>query len=765
MPWPLRFLAALARRLGPVEGWLSLVGLGLAVLALAWSIEDAGWTPGAPSTYAPVLVATAAGILLAKRVPHQGVVAATAVLLGVSVSVLTASRALPPASVFSPTLRYLAASLQSSQAQANGIPAHIWMLEHLSRWLGSMQQSWAAVSAGRPAPGNEPLILAILLLLWFVAFWAGWATYRRHEALVALAPAGVLLAANLFLALRGTVALMIYLAGLLLLAVALREYTLRQQWQRQHVDYSDELRLDLYLSGIGLAIVVLTVPPIVPNLSLHALQRAFWQVVQGPAQSAQTKIEIVFPALNRRPGELDVGAATADVLPRAHLLQSGPDLRQRVVLRVSTGDRLEAMPSADYRWRQITYSVYTGKGWTNPQADTSQRYGAGESWSEPPSRGRRPLQQRFDFVAAPPAWLVAAGDPIAVDHPYAVHLRSPGDAIGLEARYAQYLVISEIPAVSEEELRASSGALPDPIASAYLELPPTVPPRVATLAQAITAEAASPYDKAAAIAAYLRRFPYTLDVPAPPPGSDVADYFLFTLQRGYCDYFATAMVVLARAAGLPARLAIGYAAGDLDAKTGKFTVTEADAHSWPEIYFPQYGWIPFEPTPSRSELVRAVGNAAIDAELPARLQTLQREAWRRQVERWSLPLLGVLLLLLAGRYAWVEGKMRRQAANPWQLAYLRLERWGRRLGITPAPWLTPHEYTQQWRRWLASRPSAAALALDIDALGTGLERRAYAPPAERPSDGEAGPLSRRIRLRLWRMRLLVLRERLRRQDR
>ena len=192
------------------------------------------------------------------------------------------------------------------------------MLEHLTRWAKAMQEVGTAVQMGHKAPNDQPLVLIILLLLWFVAFWAGWAAYRYHGALLALAPAGVVIATNLFLALSGTVALMLYMGGMLMLAVALREYTLHWQWEEEHIDFSDELRLDLYLSGIGMAIVILTIPTLVPNLNLHALQRAFWQVVEGPATTAQTKVEVVFPALNRRQGNLTDERTAQRMFCRGH---------------------------------------------------------------------------------------------------------------------------------------------------------------------------------------------------------------------------------------------------------------------------------------------------------------------------------------------------------------------------------------------------------------------------------------------------------------
>jgi hypothetical protein len=85
-----------------------------------------------------------------------------------------------------------------------------------------------------------------------------------------------------------------------------------------------------------------------------------------------------------------------------------------------------------------------------------------------------------------------------------------------------------------------------------------------------------------------------------PPDRDWVDYFLFDSQQGYCDYFATAMTVMLRAEGVPARVASGFAPGDFDQSTGVSTVLENHAHSWVEAYFPRYGWITFEPSSIRA---------------------------------------------------------------------------------------------------------------------------------------------------------------------
>jgi hypothetical protein len=108
-----------------------------------------------------------------------------------------------------------------------------------------------------------------------------------------------------------------------------------------------------------------------------------------------------------------------------------------------------------------------------------------------------------------------------------------------------------------------------------------------------------------------------LNVPPLPADKEVTDYFLFELKKGYCDYYATSMVVLARAAGLPARLVIGYANGDYDRVKAEYTVRELNAHSWAEIYFPQVGWVEFEPTSNQPLIDRPLNPpAALNSNVP-----------------------------------------------------------------------------------------------------------------------------------------------------
>ena len=182
------------------------------------------------------------------------------------------------------------------------------------------------------------------------------------------------------------------------------------------------------------------------------------------------------------------------------------------------------------------------------------------------------------------------------------------DLSGIHAKDAlnrndTYDVVSLISEAKDTDLRVAGTEYPDWVRDRYTAVPATVPGSVGALAETIVkdAGAANPYDKAKAIEAYLRaNYTYTTTITPPPPGVDRVEWFLFQGKEGYCEYYASAMIIMLRNLGIPARLAGGYAPGTLDPKSGKYVVRESSAHAWPEVYFPAYGWIEFEPTPSQA---------------------------------------------------------------------------------------------------------------------------------------------------------------------
>jgi transglutaminase-like putative cysteine protease len=156
-----------------------------------------------------------------------------------------------------------------------------------------------------------------------------------------------------------------------------------------------------------------------------------------------------------------------------------------------------------------------------------------------------------------------------------------------------------LPVPTGEDLSNAGTDYPTWVTERYLELPDGLSDQMKELATSITTGKGTPFDKAVAVTQYLRtNYEYQPVIPAPPKKADPVEWFLFDYKKGFCNYYASAEVLLLRLAGVPTRLAVGYAQGTPAESGDGFTVQKNDSHAWPEVYFPAYGWIPFEPTAS-----------------------------------------------------------------------------------------------------------------------------------------------------------------------
>ena len=160
-----------------------------------------------------------------------------------------------------------------------------------------------------------------------------------------------------------------------------------------------------------------------------------------------------------------------------------------------------------------------------------------------------------------------------------------------------YIVTSSVAVVEPEQLQAAGTDYPVHILHRYTQLPPDFPERIRGLAHEITVDRGTPFEKAVRIRENLQRLDYNLKMDPPPFDADGVDHFLFDQRQGYSEYFASAMVVLLRSVGVPARVAVGYTTGDPTGVEGIYAVADSHSHGWVEVYFPGYSWIPFEPTP------------------------------------------------------------------------------------------------------------------------------------------------------------------------
>lgn len=577
--------------------------------------------------------------------------------------------------------------------------------------------------------------------IWLSAGFAGWMIRRREQPLLGLIPASALLVGSLAFVRTSPSLLLVLLAAALLLMAKI-DYTAHQRsWESKGVDYSEELPFDVAVVVIPVVISLTLLAAYSPNISLrkiidtvndlterrtsNTLPPAGPPGVQPRPSQDRNSSESIGKSLGleRRPTPVPeniLSRSRIAGLPTKHLLGSGPELSKEVIMVVST-DELSPNPTGGvvdqkiprYYWRGLTYDRYIGSGWVSGP-DKSIQYQSGELAQVPGLSAQKLVKQRVEFtdLGYQGGLLFAAGELVRVDKDYQVSWRlvprtpppdsEPGenepisDIYGAIVSSKTYTAESLLPTPGTEQLREAGNDYPSWIRDHYLNLPENVPARVLRLAQDLTATEATPYDRSRSIESYLRKFPYTLELPTPPTNRDMADYFLFDLKKGFCDYYATAMVVLARAAGIPARLATGYASGTYDAERTRYIVTAADAHSWPEIYFPGYGWIGFEPTAGQPAIDRPAEAASLEVpELDNRLpniESAQPFTWS-QILSWFAGTIGLLVLALIiwlSLEVWWLGRLSPKAAIT--SVYTRLRRQSRQLDIKVYSGDTPYEF-------------------------------------------------------------------------
>lgn len=581
--------------------------------------------------------------------------------------------------------------------------------------LWGRSQIWLIeVAQGRPTFDPVAAALVWAYVVWAVAAWSAWAVRRHANVLLGFAPTVAVMALTVLYVGDEPRTLLAPLGAGLALMVVIGQAGREARWRAAGMDFWEGMRLDMTISAVPLLIVLLIAASVVPTFSLERLarwaQRTFVQPVaeQRPVVPESLGLQ-PRPRPVRPPDNLE-----APGLPRRHLIGAGPELSRERVMYVNTSDM--PMPTAGIPpelyeagdiprlyWLGSTYDFYSGLGWST-SGTREEQFVAGqplitETITATLSQTHRRVRQSFLLMDNPAGVIYAAGVFVSADSDYTAAWRSFDDLFSIRAPdVTEYRVDSYVPNVSESKLREAGADYPAWVLERYLKLPDSLPDRVLALARDLTATAPTPYDRAREIESYLRAYSYTLDLPAPPIGRDVVDYFLFDLKRGYCDYFATSMVVLARAAGLPARVAVGYATGTYDPRAARYTVVGTDAHSWPQVYFPGYGWIDFEPTSARPLIDRPADLPEVDlSALPraAPTEPITAQRLRTEGQRIGALLLIAMAVVMAGA-VWVLGDTWRLSRLPPEQAiarlYGRVYRRGRTLGAGGGPGDTPYEF-------------------------------------------------------------------------
>ena len=584
---------------------ITLLLLGVIYLILALSLSNAGWT-GAMSMsmlITVVLGALAMGALISfSRFD--------------SFFMLSHSFATGLAWVF-----YLMTFLVEDERRVQafiekGIPvlqARAYFL--LERWL-----EWIEAAINQQASNdNVVFIFEIGFLVWWLTYLGVWSVFRHGHVWRGVLMAGIALLVNTHYA---PVSVMGFLVAYCIAALLLLAWTTlidhRQRWRAQSIYFSEDINFDFMRSGFMYTMAVIAIAFVAPNLGRSLPFHDLLQPVNQRWEAAMQEWNRLYQGLNRQTRAAQTGFG------RTLTLGGERTVSDRLIMEVDAG-------TGRY-WRAVVFDRFTGRQWINTaEGETTYRSNQqipARSWT-----ARAPVTQTITVRTPTGSVLLAMPDIVqasiplaALQQPLAYANPASTDQEDTELTWARsritleegdsYQVISNHTTVTIRQLReAGIVDYPAQILDRYLQLPDSFSPRVAELAVQVMADAPTTYDKVKTLERFLRAFDYDEGIAAPAADEDPLEYFLFDIQRGYCDYYASAMAAMLRSQGIPARAASGYAEGTLDPEIGTYRITERDAHTWVEVYFPQYGWLEFEPTAGESILDRPSGAELQDSGL------------------------------------------------------------------------------------------------------------------------------------------------------
>ena len=581
---------------------------------------------------------------------------------------------------------------------------------------------------------NIFFITLMACMFWLLSVHAGYSLVRHGEPWRAIIPPGLaLFIIHIYdpYVPRRSWYLATYLFFALILVAQMAFIRGRIRWRQTNTHLPPDIGLD-WLRFTLLIVLVL----VIFSWSAPALAQALppaqqvWQFIRHPWLTLQTRFENIFAALSSSAAVVHNKYVSNFALGRGSVLPETPVFSVFVPPRSFVGGR--------YYWRAYAYDHYYAGQWENSINTIESLTPNNFTTAFPKYQGR--VEQTLTYTPyVVITTLYAASQPIYVNIPVKATLGiAPDNTVDLVALDVDperdagdsYQARSSISSMTEIQLQSDGTDYPQWVTEHYLQLPTNISTRTRELAANLTQATKNPYDAAVAITVYLRQFTYSDVIDAVPSDRELVDWWLFDYKKGFCQYYATVEVILLRTLGIPARLALGYAEGKYTQKLtpeqekqqtqgvyippsaigGEYLVRQLDAHAWPEVYFPGYGWVEFEPTASQTPLFRPSGafsaNNSGNLE-PDNLRERPMEDNGTNIPPLTIPepenfftkyrtwiILAIAMILVAGLSALAIISWRRHPEWSKTPVPVHLERGFIRLGLRPPAFL------RRWARYV-----------------------------------------------------------------
>jgi transglutaminase-like putative cysteine protease len=587
----------------PAEGWASVLLLAVMLLTVGVAIDDSRWagnTPGGGSqtSFVPaaLLLAGLAGFVLARLRLSTLAAHLVASLVGAGFLLVAAANAISDA----PSL--------SDRLQALGVSAANFFND--------------VFVLGARSTETSAFLLAIGAIAWTTGYFAAWNVFRRGRATPAVVSTGLVMLVNISITARIQYSLLIVLAVVaMLLLVRINLAHQQLGWRKRHIGDGSDVS-GLFLRG-GVLFVALT---LVGAVTLAATASS------APLANVWRNMDDQLVAISLEVNRL-VGGVTGSTKQTGGLFSSAQTIRgfwesdKRVIFTNLPSD------GQGHYWRGAVYDTFDGQTWSQTDRQ-SVDVAAGQNLLAgsvdnivDPTEGRAPVSIQVTSLDLAGSTVLAPDSPFKIDHATQVRTDGPGgpllmiDFDGAISPGDTYTITSLQPTTDPRtEITAAdlAGAGVDypGWAEAYIDVPPNTLGQAAigiadSIVAKLPANQRDPYHVADALQRYLDHdggFRYLTDVRGLCGRESVVDCFIRT-KVGYCQQFATAMVMMLRQQQIPARYVEGYLPGKR-LPDGRFEVDASAAHAWVEVYFPAYGWIRFDPTPGN------IDNGKVETFLP-----------------------------------------------------------------------------------------------------------------------------------------------------
>jgi transglutaminase-like putative cysteine protease len=697
----------------------SAIFLFLATLFSAWRLQTTGWTEGLEHVRSVALLGLLVGLALGQsKFQKRGV----NILAGGYLLALLTWQLL-------------------GMIEFGGEEAYLG--DRLAVLAGRLLLGLSEFSAGRPV--KDPLFFVTIFCIpyWFAALISGYQLTRHANALAAVLPGGILMFViyiNHYTTRDYSWMFGLYIFASLLLLGRQKYLIDRKAWQERHVHISAESGMDFNNTLMVSAAVLILLAWAVPStLTFNAQARSAWQSISKKIFPENNRLENIFAAAKKE------NISVSDFYRNEMSLGTQAKQSAAIAFLVYTPPAAAELPRL--YWRGRVYDEYENGRWVTTNVEGLNYEPQDGDFKIPDMENRSSMSFTFNVYLKGQSILYSAAQPLFVSHRANIVFKQIPEAETMDIMVVQaspkldagdsYHVRAHLADPTVADLRASGDDYPAWVTDRYLQLPDDFSVRIQSLAFDITANLDTPYDKAAAITNYLRaEIEYKPTISFPQGTADPLEYFLFDAKQGFCNYYASTEVLMLRSIGIPARLAVGFAQGEANLQNTFYTVRERDAHAWPEVYFPDYGWVEFEPTGNQETLIRPqqrveapavptpIGGLEVDPITQDRpLTTGEVDAasvfpTRAQII-WIRAIAGGLSLLL------LVLLIKRRFAPDTQTALLLKNIVERNGWETPA-WLN------RWIRWT----SLTQIERDFQSVNTGLRwmdkpQPVHATPAER----------------------------------